>query len=160
MTPCNCTTVNVGLFPKTPEGWHQHGLVVTAWNTKWGETTLPAPDRRYPLSPGTAAVGLRECFHCDQCMNPPHSVAENSCSHTAINAVERSFRACYRFGLSDSSTRPMPVYPTAQSPLMPSPHGRQALLVHQVNTLQGDNYNYESAYTAFYDQGNKGGSSG
>ena len=160
MTPCNGTTINVGLFPETPEGWHQHRLAATAWNTKWGETTLPALDRLYPLSPGTAAVRSQECFHCGQCMNPPHSVAENSCSHTVINAVECSFRAHYRFGLNDSSTRPMPVYPVAQSPSMPSLHGRQALLVHQITTLQSNNCNYELAYTAFYDQGNEGRLSG
>ena len=91
VAPHNGTTINVGPFPQTPEGWHQHGLVVTAWKTKWGETTLPAPDRLYHLSPGTVAVRSWECFCCGQHMNPPHSVAENSCSHTVINAVECSF---------------------------------------------------------------------
>ena len=54
----------------------------------------------------------------------------------------------------------MPVYLVAQSPSTPAPHGRQALPVHQVTTLQSDNCNYELAYAAFYDQGNKGGLSG
>ena len=61
---------------------------------------------RYAVSPipGTVVVRSQECFRCGQPTNPPHSIAENSCSHTAINAVERSFRACYHFGLNDSST--------------------------------------------------------
>ena len=74
VTSCNSQVVNMGPFPETPKGWHQNGLAVTTWKNKWGEAMLLVPDRPYPLSPGTMAVSLWECFHCGQHTNRPHRV--------------------------------------------------------------------------------------
>ncbi|KAJ6488404.1 hypothetical protein DFH09DRAFT_1105633 [Mycena vulgaris] len=58
-------------YPDDPAGIQRYTTDMTAWTSQNGNT--PSPDyATFPLTPGTAAPGTRECFRCGILTNPPH----------------------------------------------------------------------------------------
>ncbi|KIJ40350.1 hypothetical protein M422DRAFT_49262 [Sphaerobolus stellatus SS14] len=141
INPRNNMVIDMGPFPDTTEGWLQHARTVTSWNAKWGETVFPVLDRPYPLSPGMSPVGSWECFKCGRHTEPPHTSNDGACTHQAINNVERSYRARFRFGLTDTGPR---------TPQTPSPAPRTTAPVHQIETIE----EVQEYYDTYENQGN------
>ncbi|KIJ45537.1 hypothetical protein M422DRAFT_46600 [Sphaerobolus stellatus SS14] len=151
VVPRNNNHIDLGPFPDTQDGWQHHTAAVARWNEKWGVMTQPAPERPYPLSPGTSPIGTRECFQCGRRTEPPHSARENRCIHPHVNQVEKAYRAQYQFGLNTTGYQ--------QPPGTPSPALRQTAPVHHVGTIEEVAEEYTEYYNQFGDdQGNEEGS--
>ncbi|KAJ6620067.1 hypothetical protein B0H10DRAFT_1946361 [Mycena sp. CBHHK59/15] len=52
-------------------GTQRYTADLVAWNVQNGHGTIP-DITTYPLTPGTAGAGSKECFHCGMLTNPPH----------------------------------------------------------------------------------------
>ncbi|PPQ72271.1 hypothetical protein CVT25_008095 [Psilocybe cyanescens] len=78
-------------FPSTPEGVAAYNTAMQAWEGVYPPgrevdfTTAP-----YPLTPGTANIGSRECFACGQC---GHITRECTTDTVKINNREQRWRA-------------------------------------------------------------------
>ncbi|KAJ7107740.1 hypothetical protein C8R44DRAFT_885146 [Mycena epipterygia] len=59
------------VYPGDAAGIRCYTTDMTAWMSQNGNTTSP-DYTTFPLSPGTAPPGSRECFRCGILTNPPH----------------------------------------------------------------------------------------
>ena len=58
--------------PNTEEGRRQYKVDVDLWHATHGVDGIPTLDKPYPLRPGTATVGMGECFLCGELTDPRH----------------------------------------------------------------------------------------
>ncbi|KAJ7216073.1 hypothetical protein GGX14DRAFT_562512 [Mycena pura] len=81
-------------YPVDAAGIQRYTTDMTAWISQHGNA--PSPDyTTFPLTPGTAAPGTRECFRCGILTNPPHfgqraCLAQNGCE---VPVREQNVRA-------------------------------------------------------------------
>ncbi|KAG1843849.1 hypothetical protein C8R48DRAFT_678598 [Suillus tomentosus] len=62
--------------PDTEAGRAAHTQQVKEWHEKHSADAMPHTGRPYPLKPGTAPLGSRECFACGMATVPSHRAVE------------------------------------------------------------------------------------
>lgn len=147
--------------PDTEAGRQAYTQQVQDWHGQHGATAMPNTDRPYPLKPGTAPLGSRECFACGMNTAPFHQSTE--CTNNALPAQESRWReivsrlAGHMAGsafsppaavqyVAPTSIPPsyypsLPTYPGTPGYLEPSYYGQQAYEGYPTyHDLQGNDY--------------------
>ncbi|KAG1781306.1 hypothetical protein EV702DRAFT_1193483 [Suillus placidus] len=76
--------------PDTDVGRSAHAQQVKEWHEKNGANAVPHIGSPYPLKPGTAPLGSRECFACGLVTMPTHQAA--GCPHPPLTFQEAKWR--------------------------------------------------------------------
>ncbi|KAH7918439.1 hypothetical protein BV22DRAFT_1024580, partial [Leucogyrophana mollusca] len=122
------------------------------WHTQFGMDATPSTDRPYPLKPGTAALGSRECFRCGIVSTPTHHAPD--CTNTSVPAQETKWRnivsALVTRTLQSNTTPGTPVQLVSTIPQYPTPQYPPAQLV--AHTPAASYGGYEQAYGSPYFQ--------
>lgn len=82
--------LNSLMYPNNAEGQRQYVADMARWNSTYGEIDPEVGMAPFPLTPGTAKLGSKECFACGMA-TPPH--LSESCANQRIPERETRWRS-------------------------------------------------------------------
>ncbi|KAJ7114205.1 hypothetical protein C8R43DRAFT_1138497 [Mycena crocata] len=132
---------NPRTFPATPAGVQQYQGALSTWDTTYTGPNAPAPDyATFPLTPGTAPAGSKECWTCGLVTDPPH-FGITKCRATGATQVpqrESNVRALVGNALFPPGARTPGRFQSGVSQIVDELEGYNALGMYDVHQILFD----------------------
>lgn len=125
--------------PDSDTGKQAYAQQVQEWHTAHGADAIPNSSRPYPLKPGTAPLGSRECFNCGLATAPTHQAYE--CNYPAVPAQETKWRETVSRLVSRTlATAPLTGTPANVQFVAPAPPHTMSQMAYQYYAPPSDPY--------------------